>query len=134
MSDRKARLQRLAASRKNATKSRAGLSDDEGAQLYDIVDEDQYRRELEDDDFVEVNDGDHGYTYDDGTNDLGDTKHNYYSDDDQAELALSGREKSKKRKTKHDPVQEVKKSTNRSIKTFLTSVKKEEPVSIGLKD
>lgn len=125
--DRKARLQMLAARRNKGAKPLPSY-DDEGA-LYDIVDEDQYRRELEDDDFVDVNDGDHGYTYDDGTNDLGDSKHNYYSDEDEAERS-TGREKSKKRqKVKHAPVQETKKPTHKSITSFLTTVKKEQPVS-----
>lgn len=125
--DRKKRLAQLAAQRRSG-KTRVESYDDE-APMYDLVDEDQYRRNMEDDDFVEVNDGDHGYTYDDGTNDLGDSKHNYYSDDDQPELTLGRSGAAKKRKAKHEPAPEPKKPAHKSIKTFLAPVKKEQPVS-----
>lgn len=128
-SDRKQRLAQLAAKRRSGKKSRVESYNDEEMPMYDLVDEDKYRRDLEDDNFVEVNDGDHGYTYDDGTNDLGDSKHNYYSDDDQAEMTLDRKGQSKKRKAKQEPAPEPKKSTNRSIKTFLAPIKKEAPVS-----
>lgn len=125
--DRRKRLAQLAAQRRSG-KSR--VESYEETPMYDIVDEDQYRKKLEEDDFVEVNDGDHGYTYDDGTNDLGDSKHNYYSDDDEAELYLGRTGPNKKRKTKAVPVPEPSKPVNKSIKNFLAPVVKEKPVSL----
>jgi hypothetical protein len=128
--DRKKRLAQLAALKRSNKKSRV-QSYEEETPLYDIVDEDQYRRDLANDDFVEINDGDHGYAYDDGTNDLGDSKHNYYSDDDIVDVE-NDRSRAKSKKRKPNAKQEIapppKKPLNKSIKSFMAPVMKEQPV------
>lgn len=128
--DRKKRLAQLAALKRSSKKTRVESYED-ATPLYDIVDEDQYRRNLADDDFVEINDGDHGYAYDDGTNDLGDSKHNYYSDDDIVDLEDNrshARSKKRKANAKQEIVPPPKKPQNKSIKSFMGPVVKEQPV------
>lgn len=128
--DRKKRLAQLAALKRSSKKTRVESYEDE-TPLYDIVDEDQYRRNLADDDFVEINDGDHGYAYDDGTNDLGDSKHNYYSDDDIVDVEddrSHARSKKRKANAKQEIVPPPKKPQNKSIKSFMGPVVKEQPV------
>lgn len=80
---RRQKLEQLAALRKSGKSSLSAYEVDEGL-VYDEVEEEAYRSHYQEDDFVEVNDTNSSYAYQNDYDDIGSKHNNYYSDDDDA--------------------------------------------------
>lgn len=78
---RRQKLEQLAALRKSGKSSLSAYEVDEGL-VYDEVEEEAYRSHYQEDDFVEVNDTNSSYAYQNDYDDIGSKHNNYYSDDD----------------------------------------------------
>lgn len=132
MSDATERKKKLALLASKRSKSVKSYDDEDDGQLYDLVDEDQYRRQQMDENFVDVNDGNHGYLYGDGTNELGDE---YYSEEeDGSESTRRNGKQSRKRKSKEESAPPPpKKPAHKNIMSFMAPAIKEKKVNISLK-
>lgn len=102
-SERKRKLLELLALKRSG-KSNVSTYEINEDPLYDEVDESTYNTQIEEeDDFIEVNNGDHSYTHNDGTNDIG--GYGYSDDDDTDNKNHYQDSKSKKSNNKRRKVQ-----------------------------
>lgn len=81
--ERLAKLEELKRLRQTGESRIKTYNPEEQESLYDVVDAEDYKSRYDDDDeFIEVNNGDHSYNRNEGYNDIGGRYGNGYSDDD----------------------------------------------------
>lgn len=102
--DRLAQLEELKRLRKSGESRIKTYNPEEEQALYDVVDADDYMSDYDDDDeFIEVNNGDHSYNRNDGYNDIGGgrygDKYSDEEDDNPRYLGNSLRDGSKRKRT-----------------------------------